>query len=133
MALVVTGSLLVLGVGVLLSQHGRLFGKKKKKKKKKSGLDTLARVICVSYSPNGTRIATGSNDRMIRIWDVETGTVVGKPLTGHSGEVKSVAYSPDGHHIISGSDDYTIRIWDAESSTAFGNPLKGCWKSRRAY
>ena len=41
MALVVTGSLLVLGVGVLLSQHGRHFGKKKKKKKKKkNGLDT---------------------------------------------------------------------------------------------
>src|SRR5258706_7672190 len=67
-------------------------------------------VTSVNYSPNGARVATGSYDRTIRIWDAESGAVVGEPLTGHTDLVSSVAYSPDGRHIISGSYDSTIRI-----------------------
>ena len=44
----------------------------------------------------------------IRIWDAETGALVGDPLEGHTGGVNPVAYSPDGQRIISGSDDNTI-------------------------
>jgi WD40 repeat protein len=60
-------------------------------------------VLCTSYSPNGIHVVTGSSDNTIRIWDAETGAVVGEPLVGHTGEVTSVAYSPDGRYIISGS------------------------------
>ena len=81
-------------------------------------------VYSVSYSPNGTRVVSGSNDNMIRIWDAESGAVVGEPLKGHNGGVNSVAYSPDGRYIISGSYDRTIRIWDAETGAAVGNPLE---------
>jgi len=55
-------------------------------------------VWSVSYSPDGWRIVSGSNDHTIRIWDAETGTSVGEHLTGHKGSVKSVAYSPDGQY-----------------------------------
>src|SRR5258706_300063 len=82
-------------------------------------------VLSVSYSPNGARVVTGSSDRTIRIWDAESGVVVGEPLTGHAQGVPSVAYSPDGRHIISGSTDHTIRIWDAKTGAAVGDPLKG--------
>ena len=82
-------------------------------------------VNCVRYSPNGTRIATGSDDNTIRIWDSESGAVVGEPLTGHAGSVTSVAYSLDGRRIISGSSDRTIRIWDADTGAAVGKPLEG--------
>ncbi len=82
-------------------------------------------VTCVSYSLNGTRVVSGSNDSTIRIWDAESGVVVGEPLTGHDDSVCSVAHSPDGHHIISGSMDCTIRIWDADTGVAVGNPLEG--------
>src|SRR5258706_413731 len=84
-----------------------------------------AAVESVSYSPNGTRVVTGSDDKTIRIWDAESGAVIGEPLTGHTGRVSSVAYSPDGRHIISGSYDRTIRIWDAKTGAAVGNPLEG--------
>ena len=65
-------------------------------------------VYCMSYSPNGSHIATGSSDRTIQIWDAESGAVVGEPLKGHTKRVCSVSYSPDGRHIISGSNDGTI-------------------------
>ena len=82
-------------------------------------------VYSLSYSPNGAHVVTGSEDKTIRIWDVESGAVVGEPLAGHTDRVMSVAYSPDGRHIISGSEDHTIRIWDAKTGTAVGNPLEG--------
>ena len=64
--------------------------------------------MSVCYSSNGSRIVTGSDDKTIRIWDAESGAVVGEHRTGHSGSVNSVAYSPDGQYIISGSDDHSI-------------------------
>ena len=92
-------------------------------------------IVSVSYSPNAARVVTGSRDKTIRIWDVESGNTVGEPLTGHTDCVNSVAYSPDGCHIISGSSDRTIRIWDAETGAAVGNTLNGHteWVNSVAY
>ena len=81
-------------------------------------------VSSLSRSPNG-RIVSGSGDKTIRIWDVETGAPIGNPLTGHTGIVESVAYSPNGQNIVSGSSDTTIRIWDAETGAPVGRPLEG--------
>ena len=67
-------------------------------------------VSSVAYSPDGTKIVSGSGDKTIKIWDANTGQCL-KTLEGHSDDVESVAYSPDGTKIISGSDDPTIKIW----------------------
>ena len=77
------------------------------------------------YSPNGARVVSGSGDRTIRIWDAESGAIIGEPLTGHNKGVNFVVYSPDGQHIVSGSEDCTIRIWDAETGAPIGDPLEG--------
>ncbi|KAJ6567905.1 WD40-repeat-containing domain protein [Mycena vulgaris] len=85
----------------------------------------LNSVNSVAFSPDGTRIVSGSYDNTVRVWDAETQTQIGAPLEGHTSWVQSVAFSPDGTRIVSGSGDNTVRVWDAETQTQIGAPLEG--------
>jgi WD40 repeat protein len=80
-------------------------------------------VHSVAYSPDGTRIISGSNDDNIKIWNANTGECI-KTIEAHSGDVYSVAYSPDGTKIISGLRDETIKIWKANTGQCL-KTLKG--------
>jgi WD40 repeat protein len=73
-------------------------------------------VRSVAFSSDGLRIASGSFDNTVRIWDTVSGTIQ-HTLEGHIGPVSSVAFSSDGLHIISGSRDYTMRIWDTKTGS----------------
>jgi WD40 repeat protein len=68
----------------------------------------------VSFSPDGTRIISGSDDNTICIWNAITGAQLLPPLLGHEDWVQSVTFTPSGTHIVSMSDD-NIRVWDAMS------------------
>ena len=68
-------------------------------------------VSSIVFSPDGRMLASGSEDKTIRLWDVVTGKHK-KTLIGHKGIVDSISFSPDGRTLASGSEDKTIRLWD---------------------
>ena len=68
-------------------------------------------VWSVSFSADGTKVASGSNDNTVKLWDVTSGECL-RTLEGHSSTVFSVSFSPDGTKVASGSDDKTIKIWE---------------------
>jgi WD40 repeat protein len=68
-------------------------------------------VFSVAFSPDGSRIVSGSADGTVRTWNTVTGEQ-GDALEGHKDWVNSVAFSPDGICIASGSMDQTVRIWN---------------------
>jgi WD40 repeat protein len=59
-------------------------------------------IRCVTYSPDGKKIATCSDDRIISIWDAENGGRVLEPLEGHTRAVLSIEFSPGGNFLVSG-------------------------------
>lgn len=74
------------------------------------------RVRQVSFSPDGLRLATASDDGTVRVWDLMTGNPLAV-LKGHEGAVNSINFSSNGKYLASASADKTIRLWDVEKGT----------------
>lgn len=68
-------------------------------------------VLSVAWSPDGSRIATGSRDRTIGIWDAESLRLVAT-LRGHADYIYDLRWSPDSRTLYSSSGDGTVRVWD---------------------
>ncbi|MEU5539209.1 hypothetical protein [Streptomyces sp. NPDC020362] len=64
-----------------------------------------------AFSADGHRLAAGSADGKILLWDV-SGAGAPTVLTGHSSAVPAVAFGRHGNTLATGGNDFTIRLWD---------------------
>ena len=67
-------------------------------------------IYSVAFSPNEEILASGSDDKTIKLWRVQDGQEI-ITLTGHNNSIYTVAFSPDGEILASSSHDKTIKLW----------------------
>jgi WD40 repeat protein len=88
--------------------------------KKAARLTLRARVagpgLNVAFSPDGRRLATGGEEKTVKIRDVQDGREL-QTLRGHNGEVYAVAFSPDdeGRWVASAGEDSAVKVWDSRT------------------
>ena len=76
--------------------------------------EPMKNILSLAFSPDGTRLVSGSYDHVVKLWDMTTGQTT-HTLEGHTGPVFSVAFSPDGTRIASASLDGSVKLWDADT------------------
>lgn len=76
-------------------------------------------IWAVAFSPNGTTLVSGGADRLVRMWDIETGRLL-RSLRGHTNDIRAIVFTPDGQTMATGSEDRTIRLWNGVT----GEPTK---------
>lgn len=74
--------------------------------------DLYIRSVC--FSPDGKYLATGAEDKLIRVWDIHS-RAIRYVFPGHEQDIYSLDFSRNGRHIASGSGDRTVRMWDMET------------------
>src|SRR5439155_8031944 len=75
-----------------------------------------ARISGVSFSPDGTVLASCSHDGSVRVWDPASGRLL-RTLRGHTGAVNWLAFDKDGRRLASVGMDATVKIWDPKRDT----------------
>jgi WD40 repeat protein len=80
------------------------------------------RIVALTFSHRGSRLATASEDGTARIWDISSGGSL--ELAGHTDEVMSARFSPDDRLLATASADHDVRLWNAQSGDPALPPLR---------
>ena len=81
-------------------------------------------VNSVAFSPDGFKLASGSSDNTVKVWDVATGALQAT-LRGHANAVTRVAFSPDGATLASASADGAVKLWNTQQPKESPTTLRG--------
>jgi WD40 repeat protein len=73
-------------------------------------------VLSLDFSPEGSTLATGGGDGLVKLWDISTGKER-RTLQEHGGPVHAVAFSPDGKRLAAAGADRAVRVWDVAAGT----------------
>jgi WD40 repeat protein len=73
-------------------------------------------VRCAVFSPDGDKLATGGDDKMLKVWDVKSGKELAR--FPHPGSVTAVVVTPDSRYAITACADGNIRVWNLMKGTA---------------
>jgi len=76
-------------------------------------------VHAVAWSPDGSRLATGSVGGEVRLFNSADGKRIAT-LGGHEGAVFTLAFSPDGNRILTAGFDGLIRVFDPKDGQLMG-------------
>jgi len=79
-------------------------------------IDSECYIRSVCFSPDDKQLATGAEDKLVRVYDVATQAIL-RSLSGHTMEIFSVDWTSNGQYILSGSGDKSIRVWEADEGT----------------
>ncbi len=80
-------------------------------------------VSCVTFDPQGGMLASGSDDKTVNLWEIQSGKLL-RTFRGHRKLVRSVAFDPQGGTLASGSLDHAVRLWETRSGELL-RTLKG--------
>ncbi|KAF9237048.1 quinon protein alcohol dehydrogenase-like superfamily [Melanogaster broomeanus] len=86
-------------------------------------------ITVIAFSPDNQRIASGSSDGSVRLWDALSGKEVLNIMQGHQGAVYGLVFSNDGSMLVSASKDKSIVVWDTNTFSIVHGPLTGHQKS----
>jgi WD40 repeat protein len=78
----------------------------------------------VTFSPDGTTLATAHGDGLVGLWNSQSGQQL-HAIHGHAGSVECVAFDRQGQRLVTGGDDRTIRLWQKTED--------GTWRAVRDF
>jgi serine/threonine-protein kinase len=90
--------------------------------------DACETEFAVAFSPNGKTLASGGRDRVVKLWDVETGRVRAL-CRGHEGAIRALAFHPREERLVTTAFDATVRVWDTATANQDGDPIRLAGKS----